>query len=110
MTPTAATLLCQLARQNDAMQAAGMVNLLTGATIVTDENAIRLVFKKQTGKAKLTHLEIAYNEGTDLYDLKAHRMNKRTFECPEVWALGGVYAEDLKAAVEEVTGLYFTMR
>lgn len=110
MTEVTATLLQQLGRQADAMTAAHMINVMTGAMIVTDEAGVKLVFKKQTGKAKLTHLQIDYNAGTDLYDLKAHRMNKRTFECPEVWAVGGIYAEDLKAAVEEVTGLYLTLR
>lgn len=110
MTNTTATLLCQLVRQASADRAAGLLHMMTGCTIVTGEADATLVFKKQTGKAKLTHLVVKYNAGTDLYDLRAHRMNKRTLACPVVWSLEGVYAEDLKHICEETTGLYFSLR
>ncbi len=110
MTNATATLLCQLVHQSTADRAAGLLHMMTGCTIVTDEAGVKLVFKKQTGKAKLTHLVINYNAGSDLYDLKAYRFNKRSLACPEVWNLAGVYAEDLKRICEETTGLYFSMR
>ena len=82
---------------------------LTGATIVYDDakNIIRLVFKRQVGRKgkKLTHLEIAYNTGTDLYDIKAYKLNKKTFECPMVAGVTDNYAEDLTDNCEYLTDL-----
>jgi hypothetical protein len=109
MTEITATLLRQLVHQPSAEAAARILHVMTGCTIVTDTAGLRLVFKRQTGKAKLTHLVLTYNAGTDLYDLKAHRLNKRTGDCPVVWDTTDVYAEDLKRISEEVTGLYFTL-
>ncbi len=86
-----------------------MLNVMTGCLIVTGQAGVNLVFRKQVGAAKLTHLVINYNNSTDLYDLKAHRLNKRTGACPEVWSMNDVYAEDLKHICEETTGLYFTL-
>jgi hypothetical protein len=109
MTEITANLLRQLVHQPTADAAARILHVMTGCTIVTDTEGVSLVFKRQTGKAKLTHLVVKYNPGTDLYDLKAHRLNKRTCACPVVWNMTDVYAEDLKRISEEVTGLYFTL-
>ena len=109
MTTITQTLLCQLVHQRSAEAAARILNVMTGCYIVTDEAGVRLVFKKQVGAAKLTHLVINYNNSTDLYDIKAHRLNKRTGACPEVWSMNDVYAEHLKRISEETTGLYFTL-
>jgi hypothetical protein len=108
MTNAAATLLCQLVRQADANTAARMLNVMTGCIVVTDTDKVNLVFKRQTGTAKLTHLVVKYNAVSDLYDVQAHRLNKRTGACPVVSSVGGVYADDLKRVGEEMTGLYFT--
>ena len=109
MTNITATLLCQLVRKPNADSAAWALHAMTGCTIMTDTAKVHLVFKRQVGAAKMTHLVVAYNEATDLYDLKGHRLNKRSGACPEVWSLSGVYADSLKQVAEEATGLYFTL-
>ena len=82
---------------------------LTGAQIVYDDNAnnVTLVFRKQVGKAgaKLTHLQIAYNAGTDLYDLTAYKLNRKTYEMPTVKELDGCYGDMLNEVCERMTDL-----
>ncbi len=91
-------------------QGVGALAALTGATIVYDDNKnnITLVFKKQAGPrgAKLTHLQIAYNAGTDLYDIAAYKLNKKTFEMPTVKELDGCYGDMLAEVCERITNLY----
>jgi hypothetical protein len=101
MTEITQTLLNQ-------MGGAHRINIMTGAKIVTDTSAATLVFKKQSGEKKITHLKVSYNHGTDLYDIQGFKYNRKTFDCPEVLALSDVYAEDLKRICEEITGLYFS--
>tara|TARA_Y100001973_G_scaffold46219_1_gene68914 strand:- start:1743 stop:2063 length:321 start_codon:yes stop_codon:yes gene_type:complete len=105
MTPTTETLLNQLGGANK-------IAAMTGAQIVTDDknNGVHIVFGKQVGKAghKLTHLVINYNQASDLYDLKALKMNKKTFEMTEVKTLNGLYGDQIKTISEDLTGLYFT--
>ena len=90
-------------------QGVNALAVLTGAQIVFDDtkNIIKLVFKKQAGPrgAKLTHLQIAYNAGTDLYDVKAYKMNKKTFEMPVIKNLEGCYGDMLNEVCEGITGL-----
>jgi len=90
-------------------QGIGALAALTGAQIVYDDNnnAITLVFKKQAGKrgAKLTHLKIAYNVGTDLYDVTAYKLNKKTFEMPVIKELEGCYGDMLNEVCEGITDL-----
>ena len=85
---------------------------MTGAQVVTDDknNGVNIVFGKQVGKAgqKLTHLVINYNEGTDLYDLKALKMNKKTFCFSSVKSLDGLFGDQIKSICEDLTGLYFS--
>ena len=102
MTTTTETLLNQ-------MGGACKISAMTGAQIMTDTAAATLVFKKQAGAKKITHLKVSYNEGTDLYDLQGFKYNRKTLQCPEVMSLSGIYAEDLKRTCEELTGLYFTL-
>lgn len=109
MTQVVETLLQQLVHQPSTSRAIGMIVAMTGCQIVHDEGAVSLYFKRQVGNKKITHLRVAYNEGTDLYNLKGYKLNKRSGACPEVWGLSGVYAEDLKRICEDVTGLYFSL-
>ena len=102
MTTTTETILNQ-------MGGAWKISAMTGAQIVTDKAAATLVFKKQAGAKKITHLKVSYNYGTDLYDLQGFKYNRKTLACPEVLAISGIYAEDLKRTCEEVTGLRFTL-
>lgn len=109
ITPVAQVLLQQLAHQSTADRACSVLVAMTGCYIIHDDEAVTLHFKRQTGAQKITHLKVTYNAGADLYDLQGFRFNRKTFQCPEVWSLGSVYAEDLKRICEELTGLYFTL-
>ena len=102
MTEITETLLNQ-------MGGANRIAVMTGAQIVTSEIYAMLVFKKQTGARKLTHLKVQYNEGTDTYDIVTSRMSRKTYQNTDTGCLGDVYAEDLKRVCEELTGLYFTL-
>jgi len=102
MTTATETLLNQ-------MGGAWKISAMTGAQIVTETAAATLVFKKQSGAKKITHLKVSYNQVTDLYDLQGFKYNRKTFACPEVLAIAGICAEDLKRTCEELTGLYFTL-
>ena len=90
-------------------QGVNVLCAVTGAQVVYDDNAnkITLVFKKQAGPrgAKLTHLQIAYNAGTDLYDVTAYKLNKKTFEMPTVKELVGCYGDQLNEVCEGITNL-----
>lgn len=89
----------------------GPICTMTGAKIVYDNevNSATLVFRKQSGSHKITHLKLIYNSGTDLYDLKGYRYNRKTLDCPEVWSTSGIYADCLKSTCESATGLYFSL-
>tara|TARA_B100000700_G_scaffold71567_1_gene79677 strand:+ start:2155 stop:2475 length:321 start_codon:yes stop_codon:yes gene_type:complete len=106
MTPTTQTLLNQLGGTNK-------IAAMTGAEIVTDDknNGVHLVFGRQVGKAgkKFTHLIVNYNQAADLYDLKALKLNKKTYEMTEVKTLNGLYGDQIKTVAEDLTGLYFTL-
>lgn len=102
MTTVTETLLNQ-------MGGAYRISAMTGARIVTDAAAATLVFKKQSGSKKITHLKVSYNAASDLYDIQGFKYNRKTLDCPEVLSLQGIYAEDLRRTCEEITGLYFTL-
>jgi len=102
MTTATETLLNQ-------MGSAQKISAMTGAQIVTDGAAATLVFKKQAGAMKITHLKISYNVCTDLYDLQGFKYNRKTLSCPEVLSLPGICAEDLKRTCEELTSLRFSL-
>ncbi len=102
MTTATETLLNQ-------MGGASKISAMTGAQIVTDNAAATLVFKKQAGAKKITHLKVSYNQSTDLYELQGFKYNRKTFSCPEVLSLPGIYAEHLKKTCEDLTGLYFSL-
>jgi hypothetical protein len=102
MTEVTQTLLNQ-------MGGAHRISVMTGARIVTETAAATLVFKKKVGTKKLTHLKVSYNQGTDLYDLQGFTYNRQACAYPQVLAIAGIYAEDLKRTCEELTGLYFNL-
>ena len=92
---------------------AAALSVVTGAQVIYDDakNVIRLQFSKLVGKAgaKFKTLEIAYNAATDLYDLKAFKLNRKTFEVEVKREEAGVYGDQLKGFCEQLTGLYFTL-
>ena len=93
---------------------AAYLSAMTGAQIIYDNSlnsSIALHFSKQVGAAgkKFKTLSVAYNAGTDLYDIRGYKMNRKTFECEVKAETTGVYAEDLQKTCEQLTGLYFTL-
>ena len=103
VSPIVQTLIAQLTRGQGAVP----LRVLTNAQIVVDDTSATIVFPKQVGKgkAKLTHLKIAYNAGSDLYDITSYKLNRKTFEMPVISEFQGVYAEDLTATAERLTDL-----
>lgn len=91
---------------------ARQICILTGCKIIYDNegSSVKFIFPRQTGKDRITHLIVTYNRGSDLYDIAGHRYNRRSFQCPQIMSLSGVYGEDLKRVCEDITGLYFTLR
>jgi len=110
MNNTNTTTIQQLTRG----QGAQALSRLTGAQIVFDDsrNVIRLAFSKMVGKAgaKFKTLEIQYNQGTDLYDLHAFKLNSKTFQIETKKQLDGIYCDQLQETCQNLTGLYFTLR
>jgi hypothetical protein len=102
MTEITETLLNQ-------MGGANRIAVMTGAQILVDDSSATLHFKRQVGSKKITHLKVTYNAGSDLYDIKGFRFNRKTFACPEITSQIGIYAENLKGYCEELTGHYFTL-
>jgi len=82
---------------------------LTGAQIAysDQQNTISLHFPKMVGKAggKFKTLEIALNGATDLYDLKAYKLNRKTFQVEVKGEMGGCFCEQLNEVAEAMTGL-----
>ena len=108
MNNTNTTTIQQLTRG----QGAQALSALTGAQIVFDDsrNVIRLAFSKMVGKAgaKFKTLEIQYNSATDLYDLHAFKLNRKTFAIETKEQLEGCYCDQLQEIVENITGLYLS--
>ena len=101
-------------RQLTNGKTATYLSAMTGAQVIYDNSlnsSIALHFSKQVGAAgkKFKTLSVAYNAGTDLYDIRGYKMNRKTFECEVKAEMTGVYAEDLKNICEQLTGLYFTL-
>lgn len=103
LTPVVDTLLKQ-------MGGAKQIALLTKCQIVVDDNSAKLVFNRQVGPAgkKITHLRVTYNHNSDLYDIEAWKMNKKTFEMQKVIDLPMVGCEELKEICERACNLFFT--
>jgi hypothetical protein len=93
----------------DHLGGANRISAMTGAQIMTGAADAHLVFPRQTGRHKLTHLVIRYDAATDLYNLSAYRMNRKTLQCPIVATADSIFADQLKAAAESMTGLAFTL-
>jgi hypothetical protein len=102
MTNTTATLLDQLG-------GASRISAMTGAQIVVDKAHALLVFKKQTGGSKFTHLKVQYNEITDTYDVFTSRMSRKTFQFADTGSIIDVNAADLKRTCETLTGMFFSL-
>ena len=115
MNSTNTTTIQQLIGRNDLNGGAGAnyLSAMTGAQIIYDNSlnsSIALHFSKQIGAAgkKFKILSVVYNAGTDLYDIRGYKMNRKTFAVETKVVKTGVYAEDLQKTCEQLTGLYFT--
>lgn len=71
-------------------------------------NGLRMSLAKN--KTSANRLDITYDEGLDLYNMRFYRktFSKRTFECKtkDIAGYEGVYCDMLEDIFTEVTGLY----
>ena len=90
-------------------QGLGALTALIDGRIVTDDsrNAIQLHFRKMVGQSgkKFKTLAIEYNSGTDSYDLKGYKLNKKTFVVDFIALHNDVYCDQLAEVCESLTGL-----
>jgi len=75
----------------------------------TIQQAWSLAAKLAHAAKKITHLKVTYNAGTDLYDVQAWKMSKKTFEMAPVVDLPGVDCDQLKEICERACDLFFTI-
>ena len=83
--------------------------VMTGSKNFTDlGNGLLMSLAKNTTSAN--RLEIIYDEGTDLYNMRFYRktFSKKTFECKtkNIATHEGVYCDMLEEMFTMVTGLY----
>lgn len=90
---------------------ANRIKAMTNCMITTSNNSVTLIFNKLVGASskKITHLQIAYNETNDLYDIRCFKLNKKTFDLTTVIYLTGVFAGDLQQTCETICQLKFTL-
>ena len=90
---------------------ANRISSATGCTIVKSNNSVMLVFRKLAGGCgeKISHLQIAYNRGMDLFDITGYKLDKKTLDLKTVVSKEGIYAETLKETCENMCQLYFTL-
>ena len=71
-------------------------------------NGLRMSLSRN--KTSANRLEIIYDEGADLYNVRFYRrsMNHKTFEVTtkDIEKIGGVYCDMLEEIFTDVTGLY----
>jgi hypothetical protein len=93
----AATILQQLG-------GAGRIAAMTGAQLVAADDSVTLVFPRQVGRRKFTHLTVKLRRDLDLYQIDCHRLNRKTFDLTSCdGCIVGV--ERLRAWIEQATGL-----
>lgn len=111
MTATA-TQISQVAQTTlEQLGGAHQIHLLTGAILVTREDGVTLVFRRQVGPSKLTHLQVTLDAATDTYTVEAMRISPRAATMVRhLQRLEGIYCDQLKATCEELAGLFFTLR
>jgi hypothetical protein len=69
------------------------------------EGLLRFQFK-MFKKANLVTFKV---NGKDLYDIKFYKLSTRTGECPLVQEINDLYADQIKKAFEQYTGLYLSL-
>lgn len=82
---------------------------MTGSSSFVDMgNGLRMSLARN--KTSVNRLDITYDEGADLYNMRFYRrtFSKKTFEVKikEIANYDGVYCDMLKSIFTEVTGLY----
>ncbi len=90
---------------------ANRMTAMTNCMIVKRNNAVTLVFTKLVGASskRISHLDIVYNSGTDLYDITGCKLNKRTSDFKAIISIKDVFAGDLKTTCEDICQLRFTL-
>lgn len=69
------------------------------------ENGLQINFK---GSRKANKVQIVLN-ADDTYTMTFFKFNRRTFDCPVVAELEGMYFDMLRSYFEQTTGLYVSL-
>lgn len=85
---------------------AGAIRVMTGAKVYAMKDDAGLVLAGLKN-SKYQFVEITYNQGTDLFDLKLMKVRKHTIT--DTYNVFDCYVSDLKSNVEQLTGLYLTL-
>lgn len=87
------------------------ITAMTNCMITASNDSVTLIFSKLVGASskKISHLDIAYNSGTDLYDITGYKLNKRTFDLKTVVSIKDVFVGDLQKTCENICQLKFTL-
>lgn len=99
-----------LAQAPTIQRATGQLSAMLGSKHFTygqkDENGnvfAQLDFK---GCRKANTCQVELDRASDTYTLRFYKLNRKTYQCPEVKTMEGLYAEDLRRFFESFTGLY----
>jgi hypothetical protein len=79
--------------------------MVSANNFVADANSLKFAFK---GCKKANIIKIELNP-LDFYSVEFYKLNRKTFECPMVEECEIVYFDQLKRAIETVTGLFLSI-
>lgn len=77
-------------------------NAMLGSMLVGLPNG--LCFAKIKTSRKVSHLSITYDCGADLYNVRAEKFNRKTFEMKSVKEVTGIQVADLANVCENILG------
>ena len=88
------TLIQQLQAQNPLFTAEFNISSI----VLMDENRVRLCSRG----GEVVNIDIAYNEGSDLYDIKAYRIRNHGLDVKTIYDKTGFYWDQLNEAIKTI--------
>lgn len=76
------------------LQALGLKMQITSGT-----HTLRLHFKKN---GKVTNIDFTYDEGADLYNVKAYKLNNKTLEADVIYDHKGIFFDQFADVIGEI--------
>ena len=67
--------------------------------IAMNENTLRLHSRSKRG---IINVDISYNHGSDLYDIKAYRLTNHGLDAETIFNNTDIFAESLDTALDEI--------